>query len=79
MPVMDGWTLATNIRRNSAYRHLPLLSLSTLSGEEAQAKSRAHGFNAHEVKLDRASLLATIRRLLTGRIVGASAQETAHA
>ena len=64
MPVMDGWTLANNIRKMSAHRDLPLLSLSTLSGDEAQAKSRAAGFNAHEVKLDRASLLATIRRLL---------------
>jgi len=67
MPVMDGWTLAAAIRQFERYQHLPLLALSTLSGTDAEAKSRAHGFNAHEVKLERNSLLQVMQNLLAAR------------
>lgn len=65
MPTMDGWTLARNVRRDPRYQHLPMVALTTLSGPEAVARSVAAGFDAHEVKLDRDALLATVRRLLT--------------
>jgi two-component system chemotaxis sensor kinase CheA len=75
MPVMDGWRLATAIRHASHTSTLPLLALSTLAGEEAVAKSLSHGFDAHEVKLDRDSLLRTIQRLLAGRPMPSRAKE----
>jgi two-component system chemotaxis sensor kinase CheA len=64
MPIMDGWTLASAIRRHPRLQHLPLIALTTLSGDDAQSRSLAHGFNAHEVKLDRTLLLRTVERLL---------------
>ena len=79
MPVMDGWTLATAIRQESRTRELPLLALSTLAGEEAVAKSLSHGFDAHEVKLDRDSLLQTIQRLIASRPVRSAAKECSDA
>lgn len=78
MPVMDGWTLASSIRRLARYEHLPLLALSTLSGQDAATKSRAHGFDAHEVKLERNSLLQVMQKLLAAR-THAVAQEHAGA
>ena len=79
MPVMDGWTLATAIRQELRTRELPLLALSTLAGEEAVAKSLSSGFDAHEVKLNRDSLLQTIRRLIASRPVRPKAQECSDA
>jgi two-component system chemotaxis sensor kinase CheA len=79
MPVMDGWTLSTAIRQLPRTSELPLLALSTLAGDEAVAKSMAHGFDAHEVKLDRDSLLQVIRRLLAARPRRSQAKEVSDA
>lgn len=78
MPVMDGWALAVAIRQESKYQRLPLLALTTLAGAAAEAKSLAHGFDGHEVKLDRDSLLARIRQLLESRPRSTASQEGQH-
>jgi len=65
MPIMDGWTFASSARLQPRFAKLPMLALTTLSREQAEESARAAGFTAFEVKLDQASLLATIARLLT--------------
>jgi two-component system chemotaxis sensor kinase CheA len=77
MPIMDGWALASAIRRDTSCKQLPLLALTTLAAEEAEATALASGFDAFEVKLEPASLLAAIERLLhartnSGRLLGGS-------
>jgi two-component system chemotaxis sensor kinase CheA len=79
MPIMDGWSLAAAIRHDARFRHLPLLALTTLAGDDAEAKSLAHGFDAHEVKLDRASLLKAIEGLIAQRPSRSGAAEHSHA
>ena len=79
MPIMDGWTLAAAIRRDPRFRHLPLLALTTLAGDEAEARSLSHGFDAHEVKLDRVSLLKAIEELIAQRPSRPGAAEHSHA
>jgi two-component system, chemotaxis family, sensor kinase CheA len=70
MPVMDGWTLAKEVRALGYGSHqLGLLALSTLSAEQAEASALASGFDAYEVKLDRATLLATVASLLAKHVV----------
>lgn len=64
MPVMDGWTFASSARLQPRFATLPMLALTTLTREQAEASALAAGFTAFEVKLDQASLLATIARLL---------------
>jgi two-component system chemotaxis sensor kinase CheA len=79
MPVMDGWTLAAAVRREAATRDLPLLALTTLSADHAEATARTSGFDALEVKLDRNSLLASVERLLEQRSgVGVGGRENAY-
>ena len=78
MPLMDGFGLAAAVREIDTLRELPLLALSTLVGEEVQAKALGHGFDAYEVKVDRASLLATVCKLLQRRRPGAPAGEACH-
>lgn len=75
MPVMDGLMLAAAVREMDSLRQLPMLALSTLTGDEVVAKAKAHGFNAYEVKLDQASLLSKVRDLLEGSAAGTLSQE----
>jgi two-component system chemotaxis sensor kinase CheA len=79
MPVMDGWMLASHVRQSEALRDIPLVALTTLAGEDARTRSMSHGFDAHEVKLDRGSLLATVQELLEQRRGRAETKELSHA
>jgi two-component system chemotaxis sensor kinase CheA len=67
MPVLDGFGLADAVRHVDAWRHLPLLALTTMSGSDVRERALRHGFDALEVKLDAMSFLTTVRRLLKER------------
>jgi two-component system chemotaxis response regulator CheY len=43
MPRMDGLTLIRSLRRTTAYRKVPILMLTTESGEEIKSRGRAAG------------------------------------
>lgn len=64
MPVMDGWTFARAVRERPDGRRLPLLALTTLSGDADRARALACGFDRHEAKLDRERFLAAVAELL---------------
>jgi two-component system chemotaxis sensor kinase CheA len=65
MPVMDGLAFASHIRRDPRFDRLPMLALSSLSGDEDREAALAAGFDAYEVKLDRHSFLTKVDELLT--------------
>jgi two-component system, chemotaxis family, sensor kinase CheA len=64
MPQLNGWQLAAAVRASTEHAAIPMLALSTLSAEQAEASALASGFNAFQVKLDRESLLETVTQLL---------------
>lgn len=64
MPVMNGLELARHVRADARFATLPMLALTTLSSDEARARSLEAGFDAHEPKLDRGSLLKAVEALL---------------
>lgn len=66
MPVMDGLTLARRVREDQALAHIPMMALTTLNTPESRANAAACGFDIYEVKLEKDSLLAAVRRLLSG-------------
>ena len=65
MPGLDGLALARHIRQQARFEPLPLVALTSLSSEVDHQRVLAAGFDAHEVKLDRRSFLATVQALLT--------------
>jgi two-component system chemotaxis sensor kinase CheA len=67
MPVLDGFGLADAVRSVDAWRHLPLLALTTMTGSDVRERALKHGFDALEVKLDEETFLTTVRRLLKER------------
>jgi two-component system chemotaxis sensor kinase CheA len=64
MPNLDGYGLAQKIKSSAEFSHFPVIALTTLAGEDNQAKGRALGIDEYNIKLDRENLLASIQRQL---------------
>uniref|UniRef100_A0A832GN32 histidine kinase n=1 Tax=Caldimicrobium thiodismutans TaxID=1653476 RepID=A0A832GN32_9BACT len=64
MPQMDGFQLVKEIRSMPEFREVPIMVLTSLTGEDVKRKVFELGANAYEVKLERERVLATIMRLL---------------
>ena len=66
MPRMDGLTMIENIRKESAYRTLPIVVVSSSTDEKLRKRAIKAGADAYIVKseFDRNSLVATADELL---------------
>ncbi|MFQ5655543.1 MAG: response regulator [Planctomycetota bacterium] len=65
MPKMDGITLIRELRALPAYRFVPILMLTTESGEDLKRDGKAAGATGWLVKpFDPVQLLSVIRRVL---------------
>lgn len=65
MPVMDGFEFIKNVRALSEFRDIPIMVLTSLTGEDLKKKVIDLGANAYEVKLEREKVLRTIEELLS--------------
>jgi CheY-like chemotaxis protein len=50
MPVLDGLTATTRIRKMEKHKNLPIIAVSAHTMSEDRAKSLAHGMNDHVAK-----------------------------
>lgn len=65
MPNMDGITLVKELRKLAAYRHKPILVLTTESSQEKKLQGKAAGATGWIVKpFDPDQLVTTLRRVL---------------
>lgn len=65
MPGMDGLALIKALRKMKNYQHVPILMLTTESGEDIKAMGRAAGANGWLVKpFDPARLTEVVRKLI---------------
>jgi len=64
MPRMGGLELTRRIRASEKMKDLPVVALTTLSGEEARRKGEEAGLTAYEAKFDRERLRETLRQIL---------------
>ena len=67
MPVMDGFELTQRIKDDPRYRHLPVIALTSLAGEEDMEKGKRCGIDDYQIKLDREKLLLSIQNYISGR------------
>lgn len=67
MPQMDGFELIKEIRGIPELRDVPILVLTSLTGEEVKRRVFELGANAYEVKLERERVLGTIFQLLEAK------------
>ena len=68
MPVMNGFEFIKNVREIPEYRDIPIMVLTSLTGEDVKKKVFDLGANAYEVKLEREKVLRTIEELLSTKI-----------
>lgn len=65
MPVMDGLELVRRIREHSSLMNLPVIALTSLTGENSRRIGADSGFDYYECKLDRDHLLGTLDSALS--------------
>ena len=65
MPVMDGLTMIRSLRSLPDYKAVPILMLTTESGDEMKAQGRAAGASGWLVKpFDPQKLLDVVKRVM---------------
>jgi two-component system chemotaxis response regulator CheY len=65
MPRMDGLTLIRSLRRTAAYQKVPILMLTTESGDEMKSRGRAAGATGWLVKpFDPQKLTEVVRKVI---------------
>ncbi len=64
MPNMDGFELTKNIRANEQLKDMPIIAVTSLSGEEDKRKGLEAGVNDYQPKLDRDQVLTAVHNLL---------------
>ena len=64
MPNMDGLELTEEIRSNPAHSKLPVIAVTSVSGEEAERRGKAAGIDEYLIKLDREKILKTLSKYL---------------
>jgi two-component system chemotaxis response regulator CheY len=65
MPVMDGLTFARLIKEEAQYRFVPIIMLTTVTGQSEKEAGKAAGVKAWMVKpFDKDKLLGAVEKLL---------------
>lgn len=64
MPYCTGFELTKKIKSSEQWRHLPVMALTALSGEQDRKKGIEVGIDEYQVKLDRDDVLSALERLI---------------
>ncbi|MCS7199026.1 MAG: chemotaxis protein CheW [Caldimicrobium sp.] len=64
MPVMDGFEFIKEVRNIPEYKDIPILVLTSLTGEDIRKRVLELGANGYEVKLERERVLLAIENFL---------------
>jgi two-component system, chemotaxis family, sensor kinase CheA len=64
MPEVDGLELVRRIRADSELCNLPVIAVTSLTGEQQKQEGLAAGFDAYEFKLDRSKLIEVLEETL---------------
>lgn len=67
MPEMDGIELIKTLRENPNFRDLPIIVLTSLTGEDIKRRVTEAGADAYEIKLSRERVLLAVENLLSAR------------
>lgn len=64
MPVMDGYELIQNIRKEEKFHSIPVMALTALSDDTHRSKGLALEFDAYEAKINKEGVLSRVKELL---------------
>ncbi len=66
MPNMDGFELASKIKSDSRYKHLPVIALTTMASDDDISKGKKVGIDDYQIKLDKEKLMKSVYKHLKG-------------
>ena len=71
MPVMDGFMLTENIKRNEVFSSIPIIVISSMSSEEDQERASRLGASRYIIKssFNNNNLLEAVNELIGGTSV----------
>jgi len=64
MPYCNGYELTKAIKANAEWKHIPVMALTALSGEEDRRKGIEAGIDEYQIKLDRDDVLKSLELLI---------------
>ena len=64
MPYCNGYELTKIIKGRAEWRHLPVMALTALSGEEDRRRGLDAGIDEYKIKLDREDVLRALEQLI---------------
>ena len=64
LPGMDGVTATKQLKADEHTRHIPVMALTALSGEEDRRKGIEAGIDEYQIKLDRDEVLRALELLI---------------
>lgn len=64
MPHCNGYELTKAIKSNEEWKHIPVMALTALSGEEDRRKGIDIGIDEYQIKLDREEVLRALELLI---------------
>jgi two-component system chemotaxis sensor kinase CheA len=64
MPYCNGYELTKAIKANEEWKHIPVMALTALSGEEDRRKGIEAGIDEYQIKLDRDEVLRALELLI---------------
>ncbi len=71
MPNMNGYDLAECIKKDPKTQSIPIIAVTSLAGEEEVARGKKAGIDDYQIKLDKDTLLESIKNFLQGSEVNA--------
>ncbi len=67
MPRMNGFELTQKIKESEQFKHIPVIAVTSLSGEDDKRRGIEAGVDDYQAKLDRDQVLEAVRNLLKAR------------
>jgi two-component system chemotaxis sensor kinase CheA len=64
MPYCNGYDLTEIIKTNEEWKHIPVMAVTSLSGEEDRRKGIEAGIDEYKIKLDRDEVLRALELLI---------------
>ncbi len=64
MPHCNGFELTKRVKASESFHHLPVMAVTSLSGDEDRKQGQEAGIDEYQVKLDRDEVLRSLERLV---------------
>ena len=64
MPEMNGWEFMEKVKSINQFKNIPSIALTSLDSDKDRNKSKAVGFDIHEIKINQESLMGCVKKLI---------------